>query len=144
VSLRAVSPFVPYNSDVSATPGFYMDFTVENPSDETLEISLLGSLEPNFANKKEGNRNTLHTVGNGYAVHIEPEKKSGSVNCGDVCLSLSGDGEKSYITADFFRFMREYVGNSSFGVTQESFLFDFREFGNLPNSEIGVKNRSLL
>ena len=139
VSLRAVSPFVPHNSDVSATPGFYMDFTVENPSDETLEISLLGSLEPNFANKKEGNRNTLHTVGNGYAVHIEPEKKSGSVNCGDVCLSLSGDGEKSYITADFFRFMREYVGNSSFGVTQESFLFDFREKGYLPDSEVGER-----
>ena len=53
LSLKAVSPFVPHNSDVSSTPGFYMDFTVENPTDSNLHISLLGNLEPNFANKKE-------------------------------------------------------------------------------------------
>lgn len=139
VSLRAVSPFVPHNSDASATPGFYMDFTVENPSESSVEVSLSGALEPNFANKKEGNKNSLYTVGNGYAVHIEPEKNSKSPSCGDVCLSVSGDGEKSYITADFFRFMKEYVGNSAFGVTQESFLFDFREKGSLPDSKIGEK-----
>ncbi len=139
VSLRAVSPFVPHNSDVSATPGFYMDFTVENPTDGELEISILGALEPNFANKREGNRNSLHTVGNGYAVHIEPERVSESPDCGDVCLSVCADGEKSYITADYFRFMKEYIGSSSFGVTQESFLFDFREKGSLPDSTAGEK-----
>ncbi len=139
VRLRAVSPFVPHNSDISSTPGFYMDFTVENPTDESLEVSLLGALEPNFANKKVGNRNTLHTVGNGYAVHIEPEKNSDSACCGDACLSVSGDGDKSYITADYFRFMREYIGESKFGVTQESFLFNFREEGVLPDSSIGKR-----
>lgn len=139
VSLSAASPFVPHNSDVSATPGFYMDFTLENPTDEALEISIAGSLEPNFANKKEGNRNSLHTVGNGYGVHIEPEKKTDSACCGDVCLSVSGDGEKSYITADYFRFMREYIASSGFGVSQESFLFNFRENGSLPNSKAGKK-----
>ena len=139
VSLRAVSPFVPHNSDVSATPGFYMDFTVENPADETVEISLVGTLEPNFCNKKEGNRNSLHSIEDGYAVHIEPEKKSKSPCCGDVCLSVSGDGEKSYITADYFRFMKEYIAGYSFGVSQESFLFGFREKGCLPDSEVGKK-----
>lgn len=139
LSLRAVSPFVPHNSDASSTPGFYMDFTAENCTDESIEISLLGALEPNFANKKEGNRNTLYTIDKGYGVHIEPERKSDSACCGDVCFSISGDGEKSYITAEHFRFMKEYVGNSSFGVTQESFLFDFREKGELPNSKIGEK-----
>lgn len=137
VSLRAVSPFVPHNSEISATPGFYMDFTVENPGNETAEISLLGALEPNFANKKEGNRNSLNTVGDGYGVHIEPERKSDSACCGDICLSVSGDGEKSYITADCFRFLREYIASSEFGVTQESFLFAFREKGDLPNSKVG-------
>jgi uncharacterized protein (DUF608 family) len=139
VSLRAVSPFVPHNSDISATPGFYLDFTVENSTDEDLEISLLGALEPNFANKKEGCKNSLINMENGFGVHIQPERKSNSASCGDVCLSISSDGENSYIAADNFRFIKEYVGNSDFGVTQESFLFDFREFGNLPNSEIGVK-----
>ncbi len=139
VSLRAASPFVPHNSDISATPGFYMEFTIENPSNEAIEISLLGALEPNFANKKEGNRNSLYTVDNGYAVHIEPEKASDAANCGDVCLSVDGDGEKTYITADYFRYMKEYVASSSFGVTQESFLFDFREKGYLPNTKAGKK-----
>ena len=139
VSLRAASPFVPHNSDASSTPGFYMEFTVENPTDEAVEISLLGSLEPNFANKKEGNRNTLHKYDDGYAVHIEPEKKTDSSCCGDVCLSLSGDGDKSYITGEYYRFMREYVGSSEFGVTQESFLFDFRETGVLPDSSVGER-----
>ena len=137
VSLKAVSPMVPHNSDVSATPGFYMDFTLENPTDETIEISLAGALEPNFANKKEGNKNTLHCISDGYAVHIEPEKKSDSPSCGDVCLSVSGEGDKTYITADYFRFMKEYIAGYEFGVSQESFLFGFREKGELPNSEIG-------
>ena len=38
LSLKAASPFIPHNSDVSATPGFYMDFTVENPTDSELNI----------------------------------------------------------------------------------------------------------
>ena len=93
----------------------------------------------NFANKKEGCKNTLINMENGFGVHIQPENISNSASCGDVCLSINSDGENSYITADNFRFLKEYVGNSDFGVTQESFLFDFRESGSLPNSEIGVK-----
>ncbi len=139
VHLRAVSPFVPHDSDVSSTPGFYMDFTVENPTDSPIEISLLGALEPNFANKNEGNKNSLHPLNDGVAVHIEPKKVSKSACCGEVCLSVFGDGEKSFITADYYRFMKEYIGNSGFGVTQESFLFDFRENGNLPDSTVGKR-----
>ena len=143
LKLRAVSPFVPHNSDVSSTPGFYLDFTVENPTDEPLEISLMGTLEPNFANGNEGNINTLHSVGNGCGIHIEPEKNTGSPCCGDICLSVSGDGEMSYITADYFRFMKEYTSGYAFGVSQESFLFDFREKGTLPNSRTGKRPRCI-
>ena len=138
-SLKAVSPFVPHNSDASATPGFYLDFTVENPTDSNLEISLLGALEPNFANKKEGNKNSLINMDNGFGIHIENAKKTNSPSCGDVCLSINSSGENSYITADYFRYLKEYVANSEFGVTQESFLFDFRETGTLPNSTAGEK-----
>ncbi len=139
VSLKAVSPFVPHNSDISSTPGFYLDFTVENPTNENLEISLLGALEPNFMNKKEGCENTLIKMKNGFGVHIQPERKSNSASCGDISFSINSDGKNSYITADNFRFLKEYVGNSDFGVTQESFLFDFRELGYLPNSVVGTK-----
>lgn len=143
LSLRAVSPFVPFNSDVSSTPGFYMDFTAENPTDCDIEISLLGTLVPDFANKEESNVNSLHTIGNGYAVHIEPANKSDSTCCGDICLSVSGDGESSYITADYYRFMKEFIADSKLGVTQESVLFGFRKNGSLPNTDIGTKPEPL-
>lgn len=143
VSLKAVSPFVPHNSDVSSTPGFYMDFSVENPTDSEIKFSLLGTLEPNFANKKEGNRNSLHNIGDGIGIHIEPTKSSASSSCGNLCLSVGGDGEKSYITADYYRFMKEYIAESKFGVSQESVLFGFREKGNLPNSDVGTKPNTI-
>lgn len=143
LKLKAVSPFVPHNSDISSTPGFYMDFTVENPTDSNLTVSLAGSLVPDFANKKEGNKNSHHKVGDGIGVHIEPAKVTKAPSCGDLCLSVNGEGEKSYITADHYRFMREYIGESRFGVSQESFLFGFREKGSLPNSKIGARPRNI-
>ena len=143
LKLKAVSPFVPHNSDVSATPGFYMDFLVENPTDRELEISLMGALEPNFANKNEGNKNSLHNIGDGVGIHIEPAKASDSPSCGNICLSVGGDGEKSYITAEYFSFMKEYISESKLGLSQESFLFGFRENGCLPNSDAGRKPRNV-
>lgn len=139
VSLRAVSPFLPHHTNVSATPGFYLDFTVENPTDKNIEVSLLGALEPNFANRNEGFKNLLFEINDSYEIFLQPVKESDSPSCGNIALSINGDGEKSYITADYFRYLREYVGNSDFGVTQESFLFDFRETGSLPDSKVGVK-----
>ncbi len=139
LGLKAISPFIPHNSDISATPGFYMDFTAENPTDSELHISLLGALVPDFANQNEGNRNSFHKIGDGVGVHIEPAEITDSPSCGNICLSVNGDGEKSYITADFYRFMREYFGESPLGVSQESVLFGFRENGSLPNTKIGTK-----
>lgn len=143
LSLKAASPFVPHNSDISSTPGFYMEFSAENPTDTELEISLLGTLEPDFANKKEGNTNSLHTVGDGVGIHIEPSKITNSPSCGNLCFSVNGDGDKSYITADYFRYMREYIASSSFGVSQESILFPFRELGALPNNKAGNKPKAI-
>ena len=141
LSLKAVSPFVPHNSDISSTPGFYADFIVENPTDSEMSISLLGTLVPDFANKKDGNVNSLHKCDDSVAVHIKSVHQSDSPDCGNLCLSINGDGEKSYITADYFRFMREYIAcsDADLGVTQESVLFGFREKGSLPNTEIGTK-----
>ncbi len=143
LKLRAVSPFVPHNSDISSTPGFYMDFTVENPTDSELDISLLGTLVPDMANKTEGNRNSLHKTNDSVAVFIEPEEASDAPCCGNLCFSVGGDGEKSYITADYFRFMREYIACSELGVSQESVLFGFREKGRLPDSTVGTKPRAV-
>lgn len=139
LSMKAISPFVPHNSDASSTPGFYMDFTIENPTDSELQVSLLGTLVPDFANKQEGNKNSLHKIGNGIGIHIEPEEAFDATSCGNLCLSVNGDGEKSYITSEHYRFMREFIADSRLGITQESVLFGFRERGSLPNTEIGTK-----
>ncbi len=139
LKLTAVSPFVPHNSDIAATPGFYMDFTVENPTDSELAISLLGTLVPDVANQTEGNKNSLQTIGDGVGVHIEPAERTDNASCGELCFSVNGDGEKSYITADFYRFMKEFIADSKLGISQESVVFGFREKGSLPNTTIGTK-----
>jgi len=134
VSARAIAPFVPHDEDVSATPGFCMDFTLENPTDKPLEISLLGRLTPDFL---ENSTNTLFSHGEAKGIFLRGPKPSDAPGAGNLCLSLDGNCEKSYITADYTRFLKEYVGNSEFGVTQESALFAFRERGFLPCTQAG-------
>ncbi len=141
--LTAVSPFVPHDSSVSSTPGFYLDFTAENPTDSTLTVSLLGTLVPDVANRNEGNINTLQTVGNGVGVHIQPAERTDAPSCGELCFSVGGDGEKSYITADYYRFIKEFIADSKLGISQESVLFGFREKGRLPDTDIGTKPAAL-
>ena len=41
LSMRATSPFVPHNEKDSATPGFYLDFTLSNPTDKVVTAGLL-------------------------------------------------------------------------------------------------------
>lgn len=68
-----------------------------------------------------------------------PRRTSGAPNCGEVCFSVGGDGEKSYITGEYRRFIREYIyDDDRFGVSRESVLFGFRETGRLPDSDAGA------
>ena len=136
---RAVAPFVPHKTDIAATPGFYMDFEIENPGNEPLKVSLLGTLAPTFCNDG-GCRNTLSIDAENASVTMCPQEKTDAPNCGEVCLSLGGDGEKSFIAGEYRRFIREYIfDDDNFGVSQESVLFGFRETGRLPNSEVGAR-----
>ena len=134
VTGRAVAPFVPHRTDSSSTPGFYMDFEIENTDCEPLTVSLLGTLVPQFCNDG-GCRNALETDGDSVSVTMLPAQQTDAPNCGETCLSIGGDGEKSYIAGEFRRFLREYIfDDDNFGVSQESVLFGFRETGRLPNS----------
>ena len=132
---RAVAPFVPHCTDAAATPGFYMDFEIGNPSQEPLTVSLLGTLVPTFCNDG-GCRNTLDKAAGSVSVTMRPVQATDAPNCGEVCLRIGGDGEKSFIAGDYRRFIREYIfDDDAFGVSQESVLFGFRETGRLPDSE---------
>ena len=132
---RAVAPFVPHRTDIAATPGFSMAFEIENPAAEPLMVSLLGTLVPEFCNDG-GCRNALSAEPDSVSVTMRPAQKTDAPNCGEVCLSLGGDGERSFLAGEYRRFVREYIfDDDNFGVSQESVLFGFRETGALPNSE---------
>ncbi len=135
VTGRAVAPFVPHKTDVAATPGFYMDFEIENPNDEPLTVSMLGTLIPEFCND-DGCRNELSVDPDNVCVTMHPINTTDAPNCGEASFSIGGDGKKSFIAGDYRRFMREYIfDHEKFGVSQESVLFGFRETGRLPDSD---------
>ena len=134
---RAVAPFVPFRTDIAATPGFYLDFEIENPGSDPLTVSLLGTLVPSFCNDG-GCRNAILRDADSVGVTMRPAQQTDAPNCGEVCFSVGGDGEKSFLAGDYWRFLREYIfDDDAYGVSQESVLFGFRETGELPNSEAG-------
>ena len=133
----AVAPFVPHRTDLSATPGFYMDFEIENPASDALSVSLLGVLVPEFCNGGDC-RNTLDKAPDAVSVTMRPALRTDAPDCGEASFSIGGDGERSFLTADYTHFLREYIyDDDDFGVSQESVLFGFRETGRLPDSEAG-------
>ena len=141
VRLRATAPFVPHNTPDSASPGFYLDFTLSNPTDKPLTVSLLSALEPSFMSGRT-TVNELYRDGGRVGILLRSPRlmpwDDGAQDAGrgSLCLSAEG-GEISFITADCFRFLREYVASSSLGVSQESFLFGFRKTGTLPDTTAG-------
>ena len=138
VTGTAVSPFVPHETDIAATPGFYMDFTLENPTDRAVTVSLMGTLVPDFANAGES-QSEIRRDGDAVSALLRPAVATDAPDCGSLCFGLSGDGEHSFIAGEFKKYIREYVNSSDFGVSQESVLFDFRAEGRLPDSRCGAR-----
>ncbi|MBR4940736.1 MAG: hypothetical protein IKZ19_01910 [Clostridia bacterium] len=144
VSLKAIAPFVPHNSKFSATPGFYLDFTLENPTDKPLTVSLAGAFDPAFANYSK-NSNTLLEESDGVRIHIKPEeteprREGPNPATGDMTFGITSDGDISYLTGEYRRYLWEYIPwHEKFGVTQESFLFGYRKDGKLPNTKAGCR-----
>ncbi len=144
VRLKAVAPFVPHESDISSTPGFYLDYTFENPTSEEIKVSLLGTLNPSFANNDTESRFSLIQKDDMTGVFMYPATKNDSPDNGNICLSVSGEGEKSYILSDFRKYLSEYIAwSEKYGVSQESILFSFREKGILPDIATSEKPESI-
>ncbi len=130
LALRAVSPFVPHDADRSATPGFVLTFRAENPTDHPIRVSLLGRSLGAFL-APDGKQSYIREVGRRAALSIV--SPGDAYNSGGICLSVEGDGRTTCIGGDYRRYLQEYVAASSFGISQESFLFGFREYGRLPD-----------
>ena len=128
------SPFVPLDSRVSGTPGFYATFYIENVTGEDVEVSLLGKLKNpiNRGIKDRQLRNILNENSDHMSITMKSDVTNSNQQNGSVSFSVTG-GEPSYIKGDFSAFFSNYVLNGDFGTTEESYLFNFRETGKLPN-----------
>lgn len=136
VSIRSefVSPFVPLDSRASGTPGFYILFHIANITNESVEVSLLGKLK-NPINRGRNHRqlrNRLDASGDRLTLTMSSDATDVHQQNGSLSFSVSG-GENSYIQSDFSNYFANYVLYGDFGVTEQSYLFGFRETGRLPN-----------
>ncbi|MBQ7365547.1 MAG: hypothetical protein IJW46_08115 [Clostridia bacterium] len=129
------APFVPHRSDLSALPVWSVTFTVENPTDRLVNVSLLSKLKTDFANP-DGERYAVTHEGGRATLSITP-MPSHQPNTGSLALAVSGKGKASYIGGDYTLYLDEYVSHSQYGITQESFLFPFYETGELPSTVAG-------
>lgn len=107
ISALAFSPFIPGNARESATPGFNVVYTLENPGDESVEVSLLGLLDNPLASALPDRRLTNQVLPNDgvTALFLNTGAQSDFPSgIGNMCFSVTG-GDPSWIGGTF----REYL-----------------------------------
>lgn len=135
VSLKAAAPFVPYDEQASGTPGFFLTFTLHNPTQEPVEAALAGKLRSIVDPGPDGRgRRSQLLQEHGYTTLL-------SASCGNwpespakgsIALSVE-DPAATWLCGEYRGYMNEYVAHGEMGVSEESFLFGFRRNGCLPN-----------
>ncbi|MDE3201160.1 MAG: hypothetical protein KGN79_09575 [Acidobacteriota bacterium] len=107
VSAEVFSPFVPGDARASATPGFHAVYTIENTSDEAVEVSLASFLDNPLATALADRRLTNAVAHDGDTTRItlntdaQTDFPSG---IGGISWSVTG-GETSFVSGSF----REYT-----------------------------------
>lgn len=132
------SPFIPHDSKISGTPGFYVEFNIENRSDKEVDISLLSKIK-NPINLTQKNRELVnHIIKNDTSttLYMSSNSQSKDATNGSFCADITGS-DVGYICADYSGYLDTYIPYGDFGVTQQSMLFDFRRDGKLINSNSG-------
>lgn len=128
------SPFIPHDTKNSGMPGFYVNFEAKNPSDEAVEVSLMGCLK-NPVNRglaERKRKNSICKTNDRTTLLMASESEEKAEQNGSIALSVTG-GEASYIKGDFEGFFGAYVMGGDFGIAEESYMFGFHECGELPN-----------
>ena len=103
VSSVLFSPFIPGDARVSGTPGFHVVFTVENTSDEPVEVSLAGFLDNPLASALKERRltNTRLTTEQATGILFQTEAQTDFPSgIGSLAFTVSG-GKPSWITGTF-------------------------------------------
>lgn len=107
VSSLVFSPMIPGDARSSATPGFHVVFSLENTSDEPVDLSLAALMDNPLASALPERRLTNHVLREGGATRLLFETSAESnfpSGIGNLCLSVTG-GTHSWIGGSF----REYV-----------------------------------
>jgi uncharacterized protein (DUF608 family) len=106
VSAQVFSPFIPGNARDSGTPGFHVAFTVENTSDEAVEVSLAGFMGNPLASALPQRRltNTISKDAATTSLLFETAAQSDFPSgIGSLCFSVTG-GEQSCINGTFHEY----------------------------------------
>jgi len=140
VSTVLFSPFIPGNARESATPGFHVVCTIENPGDESVEVSLLGLLDNPLASALSDRQliNQISQRDSVTALFLETGAQTDFPSgIGNMCFSVTG-GEPSWISGTF----REYLlpGLCRWETPRLNYMLldimqPFAASGRLPNSE---------
>lgn len=130
IRLKAASPFDPYDERTSATPGLYLTFEVTNTTNSKIDVALAGKLMNITA--PTGRRSHVYEREGCTTIVMENDLQN-RANDGSIALSVDGD-DISYICGEYRSYMNEYVASGALGVSEESFLFDLRRQGHLPNT----------
>ncbi len=141
----AFSPFIPHDSKVSGTPGFYFVFWAINKTDKPVEVAILATLKNPISSGAE-NRELKNEIIEDGAVTYLVYNSSAAENdgCrptqGSMALSAAG-GDISYTSGEFplyytgYGTMRWGGFDSQYGMSFESLFYDFRDNGKLRNSK---------
>ena len=140
VSAQVFSPFIPGHARDSATPGFHVVYTVENTSDEAVDVSLAGFLDNPLASALPLRKlsNTITKDGDVTRLLMETGAESDFPSgIGSLCLSVTG-GEHSSISGTFHEYMvpgylRWRTRRVNFMVL--SVLQEFLNTGRLPDTK---------
>jgi len=138
-SAQVFSPFIPGNARDSAIPGFHVVYSLENISDEPVEVSLAGFLDNPLASALPDRRltNSLSRDHDTTAILLntaaETEFPSG---IGNMCFSVTG-GEHSYISGTFQQYA--LPGTCRWQTPRVNYMLlsvlsEFFASGRLPNS----------
>ncbi|MFZ3243702.1 MAG: GH116 family glycosyl hydrolase [Candidatus Acidiferrales bacterium] len=141
-SAQVFSPFIPGNARDSGTPGFHIVYSLENASDEAVEVSLAGFLENPLASALT-ERHLSNSVAEGdgetsllLQTAAESDFPSG---IGSMCFSVGG-GEQSFICGTFQEYM--LPGNCRWETPRVNYMLlneltEFAASGRLPSTKGG-------
>ena len=103
VSSQVFSPFIPGRARESATPGFHVVWTVENVSDQPVEVTLAGFLDNPLASAlpERKLKNTSSQDGGRASLLFETSAEADFPSgIGNMCFSVAG-GNASFISGTF-------------------------------------------